>query len=164
MTLLLSQANVYEQTLEGNSTARMAVSILMTLARQVLQQARDLENDLYPALLETLGLEPALEALANQEMRASGVQITLHLRRLAERLPPAIELVLFRVTQAALAWAVKQAHATEISIYLERQNKNLLYRFGDNGRFDSPQRRRFPLPNDFLALTQPRITGLGGDV
>ncbi len=154
LTLLLSQAGVYEQTMGANPTARMAVSVLTTLARQVLQQARDLESNLYPALLETLGLEPALEALANQEMRAHGLQITLNLHRLPERLPPVVELVLFRVTQAALAQAVRQAHATEMMIQLERRDENLAYRFEHNGR-SAPS-------DDFLASAQPRIEGLGG--
>ncbi|MCB9418204.1 MAG: protein kinase [Ardenticatenaceae bacterium] len=156
LTLLLSQASVYEQTMGANPTAHMAVSVLMTLTRQVLQQARDLENNLHPTLLETLGLEPALEALANQEMRTHGVQIKLYLRRLPERLPPAVELVLFRVTQAALIQAVKQAHATEMAIDLEQQDGRLVYRFGDNGRF--------PFPDDFFASIRPRVAGLGGVV
>lgn len=154
LTLLLSQAHVYEQTMGANPAAHMAVSVLTTLTRQVLQQARDLESNLYPALLETLGLEPALEALVNQEMRAHGVQITLNLRRLSERLPPAIELILFRMSQAALDQAVKQAHATEMMIQLEQKNGELSYRFGDNGRF--------PVSYDFLASTRPRVEGLGG--
>ena len=48
LNLLLSQANVYEQTMGSNPTAKMAVSVLITLARQVLQQARDLETNLHP--------------------------------------------------------------------------------------------------------------------
>jgi serine/threonine-protein kinase len=62
--LLLSQTHTYEQMLGTNPTARMAVSVLSTLARQTLQQARDLENNLHPTILERLGLEPALETLA----------------------------------------------------------------------------------------------------
>ncbi|MEJ2750365.1 MAG: LuxR C-terminal-related transcriptional regulator, partial [Anaerolineae bacterium] len=154
LNLLLSQAHVYEQTMDANPTAHMAVSVLMTLARQVLQQARDLESDLHPVLLETLGLEPALEALASQEMRAHGVAIALYLRRLPERLPPAVELVLFRITQAALSQVVKQGHATEIAIHLEQQDAVLRYRLGHNGRF--------PLTDDFLTTIQARIEGLGG--
>lgn len=77
LNLLLSQANVYEQTLGANPTARMAVSVLTGLARQALQRVRDLEANLHPTVLDALGLEPALEALASQVMRAHGLQITL---------------------------------------------------------------------------------------
>ncbi|MCP4426989.1 MAG: protein kinase [Chloroflexi bacterium] len=154
--LLLSQANVYEQTMGGNPTAKMAVSVLTTLARQVLQQARDLETNLHPTLLDTLGLEPALEALVNQAVRTHGVQISLNLRRLQERLPPPIELILYRITQDALARATKQAHATEIGIQLELGSEGLTYRFEDNGRF---------LPTDDLfAAVHSRIEGLGGQI
>src|SRR5512145_1385201 len=92
LNLLLAQAGAYEQTLAGNAQAKMAVSVLANLGRQVLQQVRDLKNNLHPALLETLGLEPALEALAAQMTRAQGLHITLLLERQRERLPPAIEL------------------------------------------------------------------------
>lgn len=156
LTLLLSQANVYEQTMGGNMAARTAVSVLTTLTRQVLQQARDLENNLYPALLDKLGLEPALEALANQEMRAHGVQIVLNLQRLPQRLPAAVELVLFRAAQMVLAQAVKQGHATEAAIRLEQQSDNLLFKFEHNGR-------SLP-PDHFLKATQSRIAGLGGAI
>ncbi len=156
LNLLLSQANVYKQTTGGNPTAKMAVSVLATLAQQVLQQARDLETNLHPTLLDTLGLEPALEALVNQTIRTHGVQINLSLRRLHERLPPPIELILFRVTQDALARATKQAHATEIIIQLTLAAEGLTYRFEDNGRF---------LPaDDLFAAAQSRIESLGGQI
>jgi len=52
---LLSQAGTYEKTLGANQMAKMAVSVLSTLARQVLQQARDLDEKLQPVALETMG-------------------------------------------------------------------------------------------------------------
>ncbi|MCB8990148.1 MAG: hypothetical protein H6665_05975, partial [Ardenticatenaceae bacterium] len=102
-----------------------------------------------------LGLEPALEALVNQTMRAYGLQINLNLRRLQERLPQPIELVLFRITQDALARATKQAHATTVAIQLELDEAGLLYRFCDDGR---------TLPTDDLLATHARIESLGGHI
>ncbi len=156
LNLLLSQANIYEQTMGGNPTAKMAVSVLTTLARQVLQQTRDLETELHPTLLESLGLEPALEALVNQTIRTHGVQIGLKLHRLHERPSPPIELILFRITQDALAHATKQAHATEMSIHLEMDDGKLNYRFKDNGRY--------PPTADLFHAARPRIEGLGGKI
>ena len=49
LKLLLSQANVYEQMPDLEPMARIAVSVLSSLARQALQQIRDLEASLYPA-------------------------------------------------------------------------------------------------------------------
>jgi serine/threonine protein kinase/DNA-binding CsgD family transcriptional regulator len=133
LNLLLSQANAYEQTLGANPTARMAVSVLTSLARQVLQQVRDLEANLHPTILETLGLEPALEGLVSQTMRAHGLQITLALERMRERLPPQIELALFRAAQSALERAVRHAHASQVTIRLERGEERLVFSLSDNG-------------------------------
>ena len=66
LNLLLSQAGTYEKTLGANQMAHMAVSVLSTLARQVLQQVRDLDDNLQPIMLGTLGLEPALEIVLAQ--------------------------------------------------------------------------------------------------
>jgi len=123
LNLLLSQANAYEQTIGANPTARMAVSVLASLARQVLQQVRDLEAGLHPTVLEALGLEPALEALAGQVMRAHGIQIALTAGRLRQRLPPPLETALFRAAQDALDRAV----LAEEKIVLARAERKRLF-------------------------------------
>jgi serine/threonine-protein kinase len=133
LNLLLSQANAYEQSLAPTPPARMAVSVLASLIRQALQQVRDLEAGLKPALLETLGLEPALELLASQAVRSHGLQIGLTLARLPERPPPQIELALFRAAQAGLERAVSLARATQAAIQLDYQAGRLVFKLADNG-------------------------------
>jgi DNA-binding NarL/FixJ family response regulator len=133
LNLLLSQANAYEQALSANPQARMAVSVLASLARQALQQARDLEANLSPTVLEALGLEPALEALAGQVMRVHGLQVVLALKRLSQRLPPRVELALFRLTQDALDRAVRHAGASRVAIRLGQQGERVVLTFSDDG-------------------------------
>jgi DNA-binding CsgD family transcriptional regulator len=133
LNLLLAQANVYEQVLSVNSEARMVVSVLGSLARQALQQARDLEANLHPSVLEALGLEAALEVLASQATRAHGLQVALELSRLRERLPVPVELALFRVAQDTLDRAVYHAHASHVRISLERRDDLLMLDLSDNG-------------------------------
>lgn len=132
LNLLLAQAHAYEQTI-AHPPARMAISVLTTLIRQVLQQTRDLETSLHPTILESLGLEPALEALASQEMRARGLRIALSLQRLRERLPATVELALFRATQEAIDRAVRQANASQIAIRLEKRSSEIFFSVSDDG-------------------------------
>lgn len=155
LNLLLAQASAYEQTLSGGPQARMAVSVLGSLARQVMQQARDLTDSLYPTLLESLGLEPALEALAAQELRARGLAIRLALQRLRERLPPQIELALFRATQEAADRALRQANARRLHIRLEKREDDLYFILTDDG---------IPPTEEPLRATRQRIEGLGGQM
>lgn len=158
LNLLLSQANAYEQTLGANPSARMAVAVLTSLARQVLQQVRDLEANLYPTILETLGLESALEALVSQTMRNHGLHITLYLERMRERLPPQVELVLFRTAQEALERVIRHAHASQATIRLEHREESLVFSLSDNGLADAS------VAGEALRAVRRRIEQLGGAV
>ena len=102
LRLLLSQVDVFERTLPPHLAARGSSSVVVALARQLLQQANDLAGDLRPTVLETEGLPQALEVLANQAMRVRGVQITVVTERMPDWLPQPIELVLFRSAQEAV--------------------------------------------------------------
>ena len=133
LTLLLTQASTYEQVMAANPMGKTAVSVLTTLARQVIQQARDLESTLAPTLLDTLGLEPALQGLVDQMMRVHGLQIALSVPRMKDRLPAPIELALFRLTQDALTRAVRQTRATQATIELTAVGNQCHYHFQDNG-------------------------------
>jgi DNA-binding CsgD family transcriptional regulator/signal transduction histidine kinase len=156
INLLLSQANVYEQTIGANPQARMAVSVLSSLARQLLQQVRDMEANLHPAILESMGLEPALEALASQEMRARGIQVVLDVTRLRERLPHPIELALFRAAQDALERAAIHARASQVIIRLVREDNWLTFGVHDNGLVTTGM--------DMMRPARVRIEALGGQV
>lgn len=126
LKLLLAQANTYEQSLRSNPAAQTAVVMLITLARQLYQQIEDLAKNLHPTMLENLGLAPALESLASQEMRMHGLQITLAFEPLSERLPLPIELALFRAVQEALELAIQHTQGSYITIRLKYQDEYLI--------------------------------------
>ena len=155
INLLLAQVNSYEQTVANTPQTRMAFSVLATLVRQLLQETHDLEASLHPAVLETLGLETALESLSNQQRRISGVNITLSLQRMRERLPPQLELTLFRTAQDAIERAVQQGNASQIVMQLERNESTVHFRVADNG---------IQPTGDILRSIRPRITSLGGSI
>jgi DNA-binding CsgD family transcriptional regulator len=128
LKLLLAQAVAYEQTLPAQPATHIPVSVLAGLARQVLQQAYDLEASLHPLVLETLGLEPALEALAAQYERLHSLRLVLSLERLSQRPPPAVELALFRLTQDVLE-ALCDQHALQVEVSLGLADQALRLEF-----------------------------------
>ncbi len=150
---LLAQVSAYEQTLNSNLQARTAVAVLGSLARQLLQQALSLQADLHPTALEALGLETALEMLADQEMRAHGVHIQLIAQRLRERPSPQTELALFRAAQDALYRAIYYGRASRISMQLQRQDEQLIFTCDDNGS---------PVNHESLHTSLRRIQAMGG--
>jgi DNA-binding CsgD family transcriptional regulator len=128
LRLLLAQAAAFEQTLTAQPASHMAVSVLASMARQVLQQAYDLEASLHPVVLESLGLEPALEALAAQYERLHSLRLVLSLERLSQRPPPAVELALFRLAQDVLDNLCDQ-HALQVKISLGLDDQALRLEF-----------------------------------
>lgn len=136
LNLLLSQANVYERSLSGDG--HVAVAVLANLARRVMQQVRDLSSDLHPTALENLGLEPALEVLAGQAMRAHGIQVRLDVARLPQRLPLPLELALYRLAQDVIERAVSVGRASCVTIRLADRAGAVQFELADNGIADAP--------------------------
>ncbi|HEX2618797.1 MAG TPA: LuxR C-terminal-related transcriptional regulator [Phototrophicaceae bacterium] len=159
LNLLLSQAGAYEQTMGANPQVGMVVSVLASLARQVLQQTLDLQANLHPTLLEVLGLEAALETLAQQTSRTHGTRIHLKLDRLRERLPATIELALFRAVQDAFDQMIKTARATQIDIQMITREEELTFSLRDNGMIASATN-----PRALLADTERRLIQTGGQL
>lgn len=156
LQLLLAQINAYEQTLGSHPPTRLALAVLGSLARQVLQQSRDLAESLRPTVLDELGLEPALDALAGQIRRARGLQVALTAERLRDRPPRPIELALFRLAQDAIERAAGPARATQVAIRLARHGERLALTLADDGAAD--------LGRDLLAGAVRRLVQLGGQV
>ena len=154
LNLLLSQANTYEQTLAAHATARTALSVIIRLIRQTIQEVRDLGDNLHPVTLETLGLEPALESLATQMQRKYGLTITLNVQRMEERLSKQVELALFRAAQEAVGRAVRQAQASQVIIDLHRHSETLQFSVADNGLN--------PAEGEWVSAIRQRIEQLGG--
>jgi DNA-binding CsgD family transcriptional regulator/signal transduction histidine kinase len=154
LNLLLAQAAAYEQTFGSNTQARMAASVLASLARQVIQNARDVKSNLQPAILETLGLIPALEALAGQMMRSRGLHVALEVTRFDQRLPPPVELALFRLAQDGLERAALHAHASYVRITLIPGEDGISFSLEDNGLS--------PAALELLNPAGARIEQLGG--
>ncbi len=131
--LLLAQAAVYEQSLATNPQAQMVASVLASLARQALQQIRDLSTTLHPTMLESLGFTPALELLIGQILRTTPLRIVWTIDHLPKRLSPTVELALFRATQDALTYSIRHTQATEIILRLIMNDDELTLWYEDNG-------------------------------
>lgn len=155
LRLLLAQAATFEQTLPGQPAARMAVSVLSSLARQVLQQANDLEAGLRPAILDALGLEPAFEALAERYRRAYGLRLELQVARLPQRPPPAVELALFRWMQDFLE-ALRSQNVNQATIGFKQDGHTL--------RFDLFYPAVLYLSENELAAMRQKLEPLGGQL
>lgn len=129
--LIMAQINAYE--MGANPQSRLAFSVLSSLVRDLLQRTRDIQNNLHPMVLETLGLETALESLANQLQRTTGLDFQTDLARLPQRLPARHETQLFRAVEMACQVAITH-HAQAIAINLRHTDTALQLFITDDGQ------------------------------
>ena len=105
------------------------------VARELAAELRELCARLRPAILDDLGLVPALEWLLEQTAQGFTVTPRLTLRGMTEddRLAPNAELALFRVTQEAVSNALKHGHARSIHVSLSKTINGVELSVTDDG-------------------------------
>src|SRR5262249_44571784 len=101
----------------------------VALVEQMLQQVRALSLALRPALLDDLGLAPALEL----PLERPGIAIDFAAEPLEGCLPWEMETACFRVAQEALTNVVRHARARRVRVELRRQDGELRLTVSDDG-------------------------------
>jgi PAS domain S-box-containing protein len=119
---------------------RRLLENLRKQADDIMADVRRLSQDLRPPALDRLGLVPALEWLASDIGKRSGINVEVRIRGVSRRFSPEVELVLFRVAQEALRNAWRHAQATKADIIVEFGDRKIRITIKDNGKgFDLPE-------------------------
>ena len=126
------------------------MTALRGLLTQAEEQLRRFSHELRPTILDNLGLRPALEFFAQGVSRRTGLPVTVG-GETNGRLPPSVELALYRVVQAALNNVTKHAGATRATVQLEREPSRILCTITDNGKGLDPE----------FVLGRHKVQGLG---
>jgi signal transduction histidine kinase len=139
--VLLSLELLDEQLPADLASARGRLTRSRELASATLGELRVLIAGLRPALLDDLGLVPALRAFASQRLEERGVVVDVA-ARLPQRLPPTVEIALFRIVQEALTNVAKHAQARQVSVRLSQEEGQVVATITDDGAgFDTEQVR-----------------------
>lgn len=111
-------------------------------------------RDLRPAVLDDLGLIPALHAYSQGLASRKKLKIRMTAFGGVESLGAAARTVLFRVAQEALSNVARHARATTVAISIARTNGLIRLEITDNGR-------SFPVHQVMLARSRKRLGLLG---
>ena len=104
------------------------------LAEQMVQEVRELSRLLRPAMLDDLGLVPALEWYVRSFSRRFGIPVKLNTDRMLGRLPEEWETCIYRSVQETLTNTIRHSEATEVFIHLEQTPESLTLTVEDNGQ------------------------------
>jgi two-component system NarL family sensor kinase len=133
----------------------------------VLAEVRRISHGLRPALLDDLGLGPALEHLAEEFSEHSGMPVTFTSEAELEALPAAVATVLFRIAQEALTNIERHAGARNIGISLAcaRGRKQIVLTIADDGAgFDPEGVATHPQRGIGLTNMIERLDAIGGQL
>lgn len=132
LTALLVKLRVLERSLERREQ-RGELEELRALAAGTLEGVRRLAAHLRPSLLDDLGLPAAVKAYVDQFAHLWGIPVHLRVRGLDGRLPPEVELALYRVLQEALTNVARHAGASQAWVSLRRERGCLVLTVKDDG-------------------------------
>ncbi|MEO3714342.1 cache domain-containing protein [Roseateles flavus] len=132
-----------------------------------LHEVRRISHRLRPALLDTLGLDAALEHLARECETAGGPRIDCSCEpRPLPTLPEVAVTVLFRVAQEALTNALKHAQAGQVLLQLQAPaGGDLSLVVQDDGQgFDLRAQNLHPQQGIGLRNMRERLAAIGGQL
>ncbi len=120
--------------LDGKSAALSALlEESATLTAQLLDQVRALSLDLRPAILDDLGLLPALRWMLERTGRAANLKVHLDAPETFARLPKITETAIFRIAQEACTNIQRHARAKNIWLRLSRRGDLIELHIRDDG-------------------------------
>ncbi len=131
LTSVLVRLRLIERSADDKQL-RSALAELRDLTVETLEGVRRLAIDLRPPMLDDLGLEAALQAHVQDFSRRWPIRATFTSSRMG-RLPPDVELVLYRIVQEALTNVAKHAKASRVEARLTRSGRTLRMLIEDDG-------------------------------
>jgi signal transduction histidine kinase len=118
-TLLINLDLLEIQLPQNDLQLQLGFDRLRTLAKRTLDETRALSHDLRPTILDDVGLIAAIHWYADEFMKTFGVRVDVDAETPSERrLPPLMEVALFRIAQEALTNIGKYAGAKRVFVGL----------------------------------------------
>jgi two-component system sensor histidine kinase DegS len=157
--------NLATQHAEMSESAEERLEEFQELIDDILQGVRRFSRDLRPSALDDLGLLPALEGLMGDIEAGNGVETGLRICGDRQRLPPEVELALFRIVQEALNNAKRHSQASQVVTTVEFGKGGTRITVDDDGQgFEVPDRAGDLVSTGKLGLIgmQERAQLLGG--
>jgi signal transduction histidine kinase len=131
----LTAAKINLQSVAANGDGKTSARLQETSAilDRLLGQVRQISLDLRPAMLDDLGLVPALRSLLDEQGRRASVAVRFSAEDIPQNLDPEIQTTCFRIAQETITNAVRHAHAAQIEVHLRNDGGKLRLVIRDNG-------------------------------
>ena len=110
------------------------ISDTQKLLAQTMETVHRFARELRPAMLDELGLLPALRAQLRNFAERTGLQVRFVASPQAEHLTDDQKTAVYRVAQESLTNVAKHARASRVTVRLRKINRSLQIEISDNGQ------------------------------
>jgi signal transduction histidine kinase len=138
------------------------VSEAKALAERTMRLVRNLAVELRPSMLDQLGLAPALQWQAQEFTERSGIKVQLTIPEDFDDASDRIRTCIYRITQEALTNCAKHAAASEVTIQLASNRREIAFEIRDNGQGVDPELLATRGRGFGLIGIEERVRELGG--
>ncbi len=137
----------------------------LALASELVAQVRELSLNLRPAMLDDLGLLPALLWLFERYTAQTNVRVIFrHTDLEGQRFAPELETAVYRITQEALTNAARHAQVDKVAVRLWANPEALGVQVEDGGVGFEPEAALAAQNSSGLAGMRERANLLGGQL
>lgn len=168
LTMLIISLDQLEARLPAQSTNLVKdIHTSRQLASNALAELRRIVFGLRPAILDDLGLVPAIRWYARSNLEAAGISFDVDAPESMPQMPPQISITLFRISQEAVNNILRHAAARSVNIRIDIRSDSICLEIKDDGRgFDLQAATAGALENQHLGLLglRERAELLGGEI
>ncbi len=118
----------------SHTRLRRKIADAQNMLEQTMEVVHDFSRELRPAMLDDLGLIPALRSFVKSFAERTGVRVSFGATPLVEKLETEQKTVLYRVAQESLTNIAKHARATQSQVSIRKLKNGIQMEIQDNGR------------------------------
>ncbi len=123
-----------------NSAISKPLETLIPLVQDTIEEARRIQSDLRPSILDDLGIVPTLSWFCRRfETIYSNIAVEPSITLCEDELPDHLKIVLFRIIQEAMNNIGKHAQADWVDLGLQKIDGTIELRIQDNGEGFDPE-------------------------
>lgn len=134
------------------------------LIEQVVTVVHQFARELRPAVLDDVGLVPALHTYMKDFKKETGLQVSLSAFAALEHVNADTRIVLYRIAQESLTNVARHAQATRVEVNIQKLDGAVCMKIKDNGRGMAAEGARRAGTNQRLGLLgmRERLEMVGG--
>ncbi|WP_435258641.1 cache domain-containing protein [Thioclava sp. FR2] len=142
----------------GDNRAGESLGQGIDTLNHAIQEVRRISRDLRPGVLDDLGLGPALQSLAEEFGKRTGIEVEFATNPFRNRLDQEAKIALYRIAQEALTNVERHSGATKVKLLVRGTKEGAVVRIEDNGH-GMPATRRDGLGLRNMAERMERLDG-----